>query len=74
MRILVLGAGGVGAAFAAIARRRDFFDHMVLADLDPGARAAPRSPGSTTAASPPPGSTRATAARSSSSPAPSAPT
>ena len=32
MRILVLGAGGVGAAFAAIARRRDFFDHMVLAD------------------------------------------
>src|SRR5690349_10470424 len=35
MRILVLGAGGVGAAFAAIARRRDFFDHMVLADLDP---------------------------------------
>ncbi len=41
MRILVLGAGGVGAAFAAIARRRDFFDHMVLADLDPErARAA----------------------------------
>ena len=35
MRILVLGAGGVGAAAAAIARRRDFFDHMVLADLDP---------------------------------------
>src|SRR3954452_24739020 len=41
MRILVLGAGGVGAAFAAIARRRPFFDHMVLADLDPArARAA----------------------------------
>ena len=41
MRILVLGAGGVGAATAAIARRRDFFDHMVLADLDPArARAA----------------------------------
>src|SRR5215211_2251568 len=35
MRILVLGAGGVGAATAAIARRRDFFDRMVLADLDP---------------------------------------
>jgi saccharopine dehydrogenase (NAD+, L-lysine forming) len=35
MRILVLGAGGVGAAFAAISRRRDHFDHMVLADLDP---------------------------------------
>jgi saccharopine dehydrogenase (NAD+, L-lysine forming) len=35
VRILVLGAGGVGTAFAAVARRRDFFDHMVLADLDP---------------------------------------
>ena len=41
MRILVVGAGGVGAAAAAIARRRDFFEHMVLADLDPArARAA----------------------------------
>ncbi len=36
MRILVLGAGGVGTAVAAIARRRGFFDRMVLADLDPG--------------------------------------
>jgi len=35
MRILVLGSGGVGAATVAIARRRDFFDRMVLADLDP---------------------------------------
>ncbi len=34
MRILVLGAGGVGAAAAAIARHRDFFEEMVLADLD----------------------------------------
>ncbi len=34
MRILVLGAGGVGAAVAAIARRRDFFDRLVLADID----------------------------------------
>ena len=34
MRILVLGAGGVGAAVAAIARRRDFFDRLVLADVD----------------------------------------
>jgi saccharopine dehydrogenase (NAD+, L-lysine-forming) len=34
MRILVLGAGGVGAAVAAIARRRPFFERMVLADLD----------------------------------------
>ena len=33
MRILVIGAGGVGGAVAAIARRRDFFERMVLADL-----------------------------------------
>jgi saccharopine dehydrogenase-like NADP-dependent oxidoreductase len=36
MRILVVGAGGVGAAVAAIAARRDYFDHMVLADVDAG--------------------------------------
>jgi saccharopine dehydrogenase (NAD+, L-lysine-forming) len=35
MRILVIGAGGVGSAVAAIARRRDFFERMVLADLSP---------------------------------------
>ena len=35
MRILVLGAGGVGSAVAAIARRRSFFERMVVADLDP---------------------------------------
>ena len=34
MRILVIGAGGVGTAVAAIARRRDFFDRLVLADVD----------------------------------------
>ncbi len=34
MRILVVGAGGVGEAVAAIARHREFFEHMVLADLD----------------------------------------
>jgi saccharopine dehydrogenase (NAD+, L-lysine forming) len=34
MRILVLGAGGVGAALAAIASRRPFFDALLLADLD----------------------------------------
>lgn len=38
MRILVVGAGGVGAAVAAIAARRDFFESLVLCDLD-GARA-----------------------------------
>lgn len=34
MRILVVGAGGVGSAFAAIARHRGFFESLVLADLD----------------------------------------
>jgi saccharopine dehydrogenase-like NADP-dependent oxidoreductase len=34
MRILVIGAGGVGSATAAIAARRSFFDHFVLADFD----------------------------------------
>ena len=34
MRILVVGAGGVGAAFAAIAARRDFYEIVVLADYD----------------------------------------
>ena len=38
MRILVIGAGGVGSAVAAIARRRGFFERMVLADLS-GTRA-----------------------------------
>jgi len=35
MRILVVGAGGVGAAFAAIASRRPFFEQLVLADIEP---------------------------------------
>jgi saccharopine dehydrogenase-like NADP-dependent oxidoreductase len=34
MKILVVGSGGVGSAFAAIARRRSFFDGIVLADID----------------------------------------
>jgi saccharopine dehydrogenase-like NADP-dependent oxidoreductase len=34
MRILLIGAGGVGAAFASIAARRDFFEHLVVADYD----------------------------------------
>jgi saccharopine dehydrogenase-like NADP-dependent oxidoreductase len=33
MRVLVVGAGGVGAAFAAIAQRREVFAHVVLADV-----------------------------------------
>ncbi|HET7689926.1 MAG TPA: saccharopine dehydrogenase C-terminal domain-containing protein [Nocardioidaceae bacterium] len=34
MRILLVGAGGVGGAFAAIAARRDFFEAVVCADYD----------------------------------------
>jgi saccharopine dehydrogenase (NAD+, L-lysine-forming) len=35
MRILLVGAGGVGAAAVAIAARRDFFECVVVADYDP---------------------------------------
>jgi saccharopine dehydrogenase-like NADP-dependent oxidoreductase len=35
MRILILGAGGVGSAAALIAARRSFPSHVVLADYDP---------------------------------------
>ncbi|HWX43934.1 MAG TPA: saccharopine dehydrogenase C-terminal domain-containing protein [Solirubrobacteraceae bacterium] len=35
MRVLVVGAGGVGAAFAAIAQRRPAFEQVVLADVSP---------------------------------------
>ena len=35
MRILVLGAGGVGTAATRIAARRDFYDRFVVADFDP---------------------------------------
>ncbi|MCY7302663.1 MAG: saccharopine dehydrogenase NADP-binding domain-containing protein [Thermoleophilia bacterium] len=34
MRILVVGTGGVGAAFARIAERRSFFENCALADYD----------------------------------------
>ncbi len=34
MRILLVGAGGVGYAFARIAARRDFFEVCVIADYD----------------------------------------
>jgi saccharopine dehydrogenase-like NADP-dependent oxidoreductase len=36
VRILLVGAGGVGAAFAAIAARRDFFETVVVTDYDLG--------------------------------------
>jgi saccharopine dehydrogenase-like NADP-dependent oxidoreductase len=35
VRILVVGSGGVGAAVAAVAARRNFFERMLLTDLDP---------------------------------------
>ncbi|MEV0156668.1 saccharopine dehydrogenase C-terminal domain-containing protein [Micromonospora sp. NPDC050686] len=35
MRILLVGAGGVGSAAVAIAARRTFFETMVVADYDP---------------------------------------
>ncbi|MEV7341890.1 saccharopine dehydrogenase C-terminal domain-containing protein [Streptomyces sp. NPDC093544] len=34
MRILMVGAGGVGTAITKIAARRSFFEHMVVADYD----------------------------------------
>jgi saccharopine dehydrogenase-like NADP-dependent oxidoreductase len=34
VRILLVGAGGVGGAFVSIARRRDFFEACVVADHD----------------------------------------
>jgi len=34
MRILLVGAGGVGGAFTAIAARRDFYEAIVIADYD----------------------------------------
>ena len=34
MRILLVGAGGVGSAFTGIAARRDFFELCVVADYD----------------------------------------
>jgi saccharopine dehydrogenase-like NADP-dependent oxidoreductase len=33
VKVLVIGAGGVGAAFAAIAQRREVFEQVVLADV-----------------------------------------
>ena len=34
MRVLLIGAGGVGSAAVAIAARRDFFEQLVVADYD----------------------------------------
>ncbi|WP_034271977.1 saccharopine dehydrogenase family protein [Actinospica robiniae] len=35
MRILLVGAGGVGGAIVRIAARRDYFEQMTVADYDP---------------------------------------
>jgi saccharopine dehydrogenase (NAD+, L-lysine forming) len=35
VRITVIGAGGVGSAFAAVAQRRSFFERITIADVDP---------------------------------------
>ena len=35
MKVLVVGTGGVGAAVGAVAQRRDFFERITFADLDP---------------------------------------
>jgi saccharopine dehydrogenase-like NADP-dependent oxidoreductase len=40
MKLLVVGTGGVGAAVAAVARRRDFLERATFADLDPARPAA----------------------------------
>jgi saccharopine dehydrogenase (NAD+, L-lysine forming) len=34
MRVLVVGAGGVGSAFVAIASKREAYDHITVADID----------------------------------------
>jgi len=34
MRVLVVGSGGVGAAFASIAARRPVFEQIIVADID----------------------------------------
>jgi saccharopine dehydrogenase (NAD+, L-lysine-forming) len=34
MRVLIVGSGGVGAAFASIAARRPVFEEIVVADID----------------------------------------
>jgi saccharopine dehydrogenase (NAD+, L-lysine forming) len=34
MRVLVVGSGGVGSAFVAIASRRDAYEHITVADID----------------------------------------
>ena len=34
MRVLVVGSGGVGSAFVAIASSREAYEHITVADID----------------------------------------
>ena len=36
MRVLVVGSGGVGSAFVAIASHREVYEHITVADIDIG--------------------------------------
>ena len=36
MRILLIGAGGVGDAVAKIAAKRSFYEHFIVSDYDQG--------------------------------------
>lgn len=44
MKILLVGAGGVGSAFVKIAARRDFVSGIVVGDIDPARAAAAAAP------------------------------
>ena len=67
MRVLVVGSGGVGAAVAAVAQRRGFFERMVLRGRRRGSRAPAVEPHGDDRASAPQRSTRPTRPRSRSS-------
>jgi saccharopine dehydrogenase-like NADP-dependent oxidoreductase len=44
MKILLVGAGGVGSAFVKIAARRDFVERIVVGDIDPHRAAVAAAP------------------------------
>jgi saccharopine dehydrogenase-like NADP-dependent oxidoreductase len=44
VKILLVGAGGVGSAFVKIAARRDFVSALVVADIDPARASAAAAP------------------------------
>jgi saccharopine dehydrogenase (NAD+, L-lysine forming) len=44
LKILLVGAGGVGSAFVKIAARRDFVSAVVVADIDPARASAAAAP------------------------------